>query len=133
MLSFLILWAILECLTLLGIELYANELEFLTIDPPLGAIVLRDTGPVQLNISYANSNLFGLITTQNGVPYSLAVTGVSLADAHTLLSNPFVQSVGILDTAANIQVATSNLGAFIDTHINSIASINISDSGTLDL
>ena len=112
-----------------NIELYAAALQNLTIDPPLGSIQLTDTGSVVLNLTSADANLFGIISTFNGAPYSLSISGVAAADVSSLLSNHLISSVSVSDTAANIQNVWHQLE--LASQAGFLTSIAVTDSGIL--
>jgi len=69
-----------------------------------------------------DSSVLGLISGN----YYLTVSGVSVANLNSLLSNPHVASVTLSDTAANINAALDNLQA----HAAQIIGISLTDSST---
>ena len=69
-----------------------------------------------------DSGVLGLISGN----YYLTVSGVSVANLNSLLSNPHVASVTLSDTAANINAALDNLQA----HAAQIIGISLTDSST---
>ncbi|MBT8606644.1 hypothetical protein G6677_09230, partial [Polynucleobacter paneuropaeus] len=114
-----------------NIQKYANQLEALTIDPPLGSIVLTDSGPVTLNFGIENSNLFGLINTQNGTPFTITVSGVAAADVSILLSNSLITSVSVSDVASNIQSYWGQLETANAAH--QLNGINVSNGASISI
>ena len=94
----------------------------------LGTVALSDSGIPTLTITAtqlaADADALNSIVT----PYTLAVTGVSAANAATVAAMTGVVSVAVSDSAANVASNFDALGTLADEGV--LASVALTDSGT---
>ena len=105
-----------------------DDLETLATDTILASVFLTDTGLPTLTITATqltdDTDALALIAGA----YDLAVTSVAAADAATVAAEPFVTSVSISDTAANVVTNLDALQALATAGV--LGSITLTDGGT---
>ena len=96
----------------------------------ISSITLSDSGVIIATTTQltADASLFTKVTNSGNF---LSVTGVTVANAASVLSTAKVASIAIVDTASNIKAAIDNLHSSIGA--NKITSITLSDNGNLNL
>ncbi|CAH2602485.1 Calpain catalytic domain-containing protein [Rhodovastum atsumiense] len=99
-------------------------LSALGADAKLGTITLTDAGRPSLTLTSAAYSAGSAVLAKITSSYTLAVTGVAVANATTLQGNAKVTSFAIGDTAANVVAGLSALKA--DTKLNAIT---LTDAG----
>jgi uncharacterized delta-60 repeat protein len=96
----------------------------------ISSITLSDSGVITATTAQltADVSLFTKVTNSGSF---LSVTGVTVANAASVLSTAKVASIAIVDTASNIKAAIDNLHSSIGA--NKITAITLSDNGNLNL